>query len=56
MPWTQALLVLGAIITVISVFSIMVRFSEAEEHSAEKEIALRLSGEFCDSGSDGRLI
>lgn len=45
MPWTQALLCLGAVVTVISVFSVMVRFSEAEEDSAEREIASRLSGE-----------
>jgi NNP family nitrate/nitrite transporter-like MFS transporter len=45
MPWTQALLVLGATVTVISLFTVMVRFTEAEEHSAEQEIAARLSGE-----------
>jgi NNP family nitrate/nitrite transporter-like MFS transporter len=53
MPWTQALLCLGAAVTVISVFSVMVRFSEAEEHSAEKEIAGRLSGQFAAVGAVG---
>jgi len=53
MPWTQALLYLGAIITVISLFAIVVRFSEAEEHSAEREIAARLSGEFATAGAMG---
>ena len=53
MPWTQALLVLGATITVISVFSVMVRFSEAEEHSADREIAARLSGELVPAGAMG---
>jgi NNP family nitrate/nitrite transporter-like MFS transporter len=45
MPWTQALLVLGAIITGISLLAVVVRFSEAEEQSAEHEIKLRLSGQ-----------
>jgi NNP family nitrate/nitrite transporter-like MFS transporter len=45
MPWTQALLVLGATITVISLFTLKVRFSDAEEHSANHEIATRLSGQ-----------
>ena len=45
MPWTQALLVLGAIITGISLLSVLVRFSEADEQSAEHEIKLRLSGQ-----------
>jgi len=44
LPWTQALLWLGAIVTVISLFSIVVRFSTEEEHSAGHEIAARLSG------------
>jgi NNP family nitrate/nitrite transporter-like MFS transporter len=45
MPWTQALLVLGATITVISLFTLKVRFSDAEEHSANHEITTRLSGQ-----------
>jgi NNP family nitrate/nitrite transporter-like MFS transporter len=45
MPWTQALLVLGATVTVISLFTFRVRFSDAEEHSANHEIAARLSGQ-----------
>ena len=44
MPWTQALLVLGVTICAISLLSVVVRFSEAEEHHAEREIAERLSG------------
>jgi NNP family nitrate/nitrite transporter-like MFS transporter len=51
MPWTQALLVLGAAITAISLLTVMVRFSEAEEHSAEREIAARLSGRFAVAGA-----
>jgi NNP family nitrate/nitrite transporter-like MFS transporter len=43
MPWNQALLVLGAIVTVISVLTVAVRFSEEEEHSAKREIAARLT-------------
>ncbi len=53
MPWTQALLWLGAIVTMISVFSVVVRFSEAEEHSAEREIAARLSGDLVTAGAMG---
>ncbi len=53
MPWAQALLVLGASVTVISVFAVTVRFSDAEEHSAEREIAARLSGELVTAGAMG---
>jgi NNP family nitrate/nitrite transporter-like MFS transporter len=53
MPWTQALLFLGAIVSVISVFSVMVRFSDAEEQTAEKEIATRLSGVLVPAGAMG---
>jgi NNP family nitrate/nitrite transporter-like MFS transporter len=53
MPWTQALLCLGAIVVAISVFPLMVRFSEAEEHSAEREIAARLAGEMAVAGAMG---
>jgi MFS transporter, NNP family, nitrate/nitrite transporter len=53
MPWTQALLVLGAAITAISIFSVMVRFSDAEETSAEREIAARLSGGMAAAGAMG---
>lgn len=53
MPWTQALLVLGATIVVISLFSVLVRFSEAEETSAEHEIAARLSGRMAVAGAMG---
>lgn len=53
MPWTQALLVLGAIVVVVSLFSLLVRFSDFEEHSAEREIAARLSGEMATAGAMG---
>jgi NNP family nitrate/nitrite transporter-like MFS transporter len=53
MPWTQALLVLGATVVVISLFSVLVRFSEAEETSAEHEIAARLSGSLAVAGAMG---
>ena len=39
MPWTQALLVLGAAITAVSVLVFAVRFSESEEAEARREIA-----------------
>jgi len=39
MPWTQALLVLGAAITSVSVLVFLVRFTETEEESAREEIA-----------------
>jgi NNP family nitrate/nitrite transporter-like MFS transporter len=45
MPWTQALLVLGATISVVSVLAFAVRFSAGEEQSARTEIEARLSGE-----------
>jgi NNP family nitrate/nitrite transporter-like MFS transporter len=53
MPWTQALLVLGATITAISLLSVLVRFSEADEASAEKEIAARMSGDLVPAGAMG---
>jgi NNP family nitrate/nitrite transporter-like MFS transporter len=53
MPWTQALLVLGAAITVVSLFTMMVRFSEAEETSAEREISARLAGRFAAAEAAG---
>jgi NNP family nitrate/nitrite transporter-like MFS transporter len=45
MPWTQALLVLGAAVSVVSVLSMVVRFSSEEEDSAEREIRARLMSE-----------
>ena len=39
MPWTQALFVLGAAITAVSVLVFLVRFSEGEEQFAREEIA-----------------
>ena len=53
MPWTQALFVLGATITVVSVCALALRFSGAQEVSAEKEIAARLSGELSMAGAMG---
>ena len=53
MPWTQALLVLGMTVTAISVLAVVVRFSEAEEKSAEHEIAARLAGDFAVAGAMG---
>lgn len=51
MPWTQALLVLGVVVTAISLLSVLVRFSEADEQNAEHEIRLRLSGQMAAVGA-----
>lgn len=53
MPWTQALLVLGATITAVSVLALVVRFSEGEERAAQMEIDARLAGELATSGAMG---
>ncbi|MES1257626.1 MAG: MFS transporter [Acidobacteriota bacterium] len=53
MPWTQALLFLGALICIVSPLVVMVRFSEAEEYLAEDEITARLSGKFAVAGATG---
>jgi NNP family nitrate/nitrite transporter-like MFS transporter len=53
MPWTQALLVLGMTITAVSILTVVVRFSDAEEKSAEREIAARLAGNFAAAGAMG---
>jgi NNP family nitrate/nitrite transporter-like MFS transporter len=53
MPWTQALLVLGATISIVSVFAFAVRFSEAEEQSARTEIDERLTRELVAAGAMG---
>lgn len=53
MPWTQALLVLGATISAVSVFAFVVRFSEDEEQSARSEIQARLAGELAAAGAMG---
>jgi NNP family nitrate/nitrite transporter-like MFS transporter len=45
MPWTQALLVLGATISVVSVLAFVVRFSDNEEKSARAEMDARVAGE-----------
>ena len=54
MPWTQALFVLGAAITAVSVLVFLVRFSEGEEQFAREEIARLAAKRECCS-SDGRL-
>jgi len=53
MPWTQALLVLGATITAVSVFAFLVRFSEGEELAAQVEIDARLAGGLAAAGAMG---
>jgi NNP family nitrate/nitrite transporter-like MFS transporter len=53
MAWTQALFVLGAIVLLISLFTVLVRFSEAEERSAEREISERLAGRFAVAAASG---
>jgi len=53
MPWTQALLVLGAAISVVSALVFVVRFSEGEERSAQAEIDARLAGKFVIAGAAG---
>ena len=53
MPWTQALLVLGATISVISALAFTVRFSEGEEQSARIEIEARLTGELATAAAMG---
>ena len=53
MPWTQALLVLGAAITAVSVLALVVRFSEDEELAAQAEIDARLAGALATAGAMG---
>jgi MFS transporter, NNP family, nitrate/nitrite transporter len=53
MPWTQALLVLGATISLVSVLAFAVRFSAGEEQSARTEIDARLSGELAPAAAMG---
>lgn len=53
MPWTQALLVLGATICAVSVLALTVRFSEGEEKSAREEIATRLAVDMSTAGAMG---
>jgi len=53
LPWTQALLVLGATISAVSVLALVVRFSESEEKSARAEIEARLAGELATAGAMG---
>jgi NNP family nitrate/nitrite transporter-like MFS transporter len=51
MPWTQALLVLGATVSAVAVLAFAVRFSEGEEQSARAEIEARLAGELVTAGA-----
>ena len=53
MPWTQALLVLGATICVVSVLALTVRFSEGEETSARQDIQARLAPDLATAGAMG---
>jgi NNP family nitrate/nitrite transporter-like MFS transporter len=53
MPWTQALLVLGAAICAVSVLALVVRFSEGEEKSAQAEIDARLAADMALEGAMG---
>ena len=53
MPWTQALLVLGAAISAVSILAFVVRFSEGEERAAQSEIVARLAGELVTAGAAG---
>lgn len=53
MPWTQALLVLGATITVISVLALTVRFSETEGKTANREVEGRLASHAAVAGAMG---
>lgn len=43
MPWPQALLILGILVTACSFFALTVRFSEAEEKTARAELEARLA-------------
>lgn len=53
MPWNQSLLVLGGAVTGISILTLAVRFTEQEEHSAEREIASRLAGSMAPAAAMG---
>lgn len=53
MPWTQALLVLGAAISAVSLLAFLVRFSEGEERAAQAEIDARLAGGFATAPAMG---
>jgi len=53
MPWNQSLLVLGGIVTAISILSLSVRFTEQEEQSAQREIAARLGSSMAPAAAMG---
>ena len=44
LSWPQALLILGACVTVVSMVAFDVRFSEADEAAVARETATRLAG------------
>ncbi|HEY6340497.1 MAG TPA: MFS transporter [Bryobacteraceae bacterium] len=48
--WPQALLILGALVTLSSSLVFVVRFSESDERSAREEIAARLAGQMTAAG------
>jgi NNP family nitrate/nitrite transporter-like MFS transporter len=48
LTWPQALLILGAIVTVCSFLAFAVRFSEADERAVEREMATRLGAKVSD--------
>ena len=43
LTWPQALLILGALVTLCSSLVLLVRFSEVDERSARQEIEARLA-------------
>jgi NNP family nitrate/nitrite transporter-like MFS transporter len=53
MAWPQALLVIGATVSVISLLTLVVRFSEGEERSAQAEIDARMAGALATSPAMG---
>jgi len=53
MPWTQALLYLGIIVSTVSLLSLLVRFSEQDERSARQDIDARLSTDLALAGATG---
>jgi MFS transporter, NNP family, nitrate/nitrite transporter len=50
LTWPQALLILGALVTLSSSLVFVVRFSESDERSAREEIAARLAGQTVAAG------
>lgn len=46
LSWPQALLILGALVTMVSALTVFVRFSEADERVAREEIDARMAVQF----------